>query len=115
MENLGVEFKKIIKMIKWWNKQHSDYMESGIHIEVIGLYALTGFFDSFSWNVYKYFETAARVAQSPLWHELSFADQYLIDRPSWRPEVVKRLESVRDKALALGMRLMEKTTTTPGR
>lgn len=95
--SFGIEFKKIIKMIKWWNKQHSDYMES-YHIEVIAHKAFETKFDSFSWDLFRYFSIAAELAASPLWYEWSYADQYLQDRPTWRPEVVMRLERARDKA-----------------
>lgn len=95
----GAEFKKIIKMIKWWNKQHSDYLAS-YHIEVMALRSLIHTFEDFSWGILQYFDAAATLAASPLWHEWSYADQYLIDRPGWRPEAVKRLETARDKARA---------------
>lgn len=95
----GTEFKKIIKMIKWWNKQHGDYLES-YHIEVMALRSLNYIFNDFSWGILQYFDAAASLAATPLWYGWSFADQYLIDRPAWRPEAVKRLETARDKARA---------------
>lgn len=93
----GASFKKLVKMIKWWNHQHSSLLQS-YHIEVMALKICSGPLNDFSWDVYCYFKEAATLAESYLWHDGSFADDYL----DWqsRPEVVKRLCTARDKALS---------------
>jgi hypothetical protein len=53
----GEEFKKIIKMIKWWNHQHSSLLQS-FHIEVIALNSLKGMFDNYSWDIFQFFDKA---------------------------------------------------------
>lgn len=93
----GDQFKKIIKMMKWWNKQHSDYMEA-YHIEVLALNALKGTFTTYPWEVYRFFDNAYDQCQSYLWYDLSFADNYLTGRPNQRQEILKRLATARDKA-----------------
>jgi hypothetical protein len=47
-QSFGVEFKRIIKMIKWWNWLHGNYLQS-YHIERIALDALTGGFSDYPW------------------------------------------------------------------
>jgi hypothetical protein len=95
-QSFGDQFKKIVKMIKWWNHQHSSLLE-GYHIEVLALRALTGSFSDYPWNIYRFFESACTLVGSPLWHKGSFADGYLSSDDS-RSEIVKRLETARDKS-----------------
>lgn len=91
----GPSFRKIIKMVKWWNHKHSDYLQS-FHIEVMALRALTSGLSDLSWDVFTYFKEAATLIQSSLWHESGTVDDYL----TWadREEARKRLETARDLA-----------------
>jgi hypothetical protein len=82
-------------MIKQWNKEHSDFLES-FHIEVMAIRAFSGDISDYPWSVFQYFDHAAKLASSPLEYEDGYADSYL-DREQ-RGEVVKRLETARDKA-----------------
>ncbi len=92
----GPEFRRIIKMIKWWNLQHSGFLQS-YHIEVLALNILTGSFSDYPWNIYQFFKDAHALVQSELWYEDSFVDTYL---DYWdRQKALKRLETARDKAL----------------
>ena len=93
----GKELRHLIKMFKWWNKQHSDLMES-YHIEVIALEALTGVFSEYTWAMFRLFERAHTLSQSALWHNNGYADQYLIGDYNKRQEIVKRLATATDKA-----------------
>ncbi len=94
-KSFGVEFKRIIKMIKWWNHQHSSYLQS-YHIEVLALHALVGKFNSYSWDVYKFFDSAIGLVDSPLYHHVGYVDAYL----DWnkRQEAIKRLTTARELA-----------------
>jgi hypothetical protein len=96
-KSFGEEFKKIIKMVKWWNHYHSELMQS-YHIEVLAYRALTDYFLNFPWAMYRFFEEAAKLAESPLYYEGDFADKYLFDDYATRAEIVKRLSTARDKA-----------------
>jgi len=91
----GESFKRIVKMIKWWNHQHSSFLQS-FHIEVIALKALNGKLSDYPWDVFQYFEKAAELVKSPLWHEGDYIDNYL--DYTKREEAVKRLETARDKS-----------------
>ncbi len=91
----GESFKRIIKMIKWWNHQHSSLLQS-FHIEVIALNVFLSELSDYSWDVYQYFDKAVKIAQFPLWHEGGYIDEYLDYNK--REEVVGRLETARDKA-----------------
>lgn len=94
-EECGLEFKRIIKMIKWWNHQHSGLLQS-FHIETMAIKTFSGTITDYPWYVYRYFDNAAILAGSPLWYETGFADAYLDS--TTRNEVVKRLETAREKA-----------------
>jgi hypothetical protein len=93
----GDKFRAIIRMIKQWNKEHSDFLES-FHIEVMAIRIFSGDISEYSWSVFQYFDHGAKLASSPLEYEDGYADSYL-DREQ-REEVVKRLETARDKARA---------------
>lgn len=93
--SFGVEFKRIVKMIKWWNKQHSDLMQS-YHIEVLAWHICTGRFGDYPWDVYQFFDKAYNLTASPLQYEGGYADGYLDDKT--RQEVRNRLLTARDKA-----------------
>jgi hypothetical protein len=93
----GPEFRRIVRMIKWWNRQHSTYLQS-YHIEVLALEIVQGSFSDYPWNVYQFFNEAHSRVQSHLWYESAFVDDYL----SWndRQEALKRLETAKGKALS---------------
>ena len=93
----GSEFKKIIKMIKWWNLRHSSLLRS-YHIEAIALNVLDGKFSDYSWEVLQFFDKACQLIKGPLWHETGLADDYL----DWegRQEILKRLSRASEKATA---------------
>jgi hypothetical protein len=90
----GVAFKRIVKMIKWWNHQHSSLLQS-YHIEVMALHAFSGKLKDYSWDVFHFFKEASTLASSSLWHDISYADAYLDSEK--RKQVVKRLETAKDK------------------
>lgn len=89
----GPSFRKIIKMIKWWNHKHSEYLQS-YHIEVMALRIFSSMLNDLSWDVFSYFNAATDLIQSNLWHEGSQVDAYL----SWsdRHEASKRLENAKN-------------------
>lgn len=91
----GIEFKRIIKMIKWWNHKHGEYLES-YHIEVLALHALVGSFTTYPWEIYYFFSEAAKLLVKPLWHDLAYVDEYL--GANARQLAVDRLVTARDKA-----------------
>jgi hypothetical protein len=72
----GPQFKRIIKMIKWWNHQHSSILQS-YHIEVLALNALTGSFSDYSWGIFQFFDKAVSLVNSPLYHNVGIVDSYL--------------------------------------
>lgn len=97
--DFGDQFKKLIKMMKYWNRQHSALMKS-YHIEVLALKILGGRkFDSYSWDVYSFFNEAVELTQSLLWHNGENVDDYLYLQFEKRQEILKRLTTARDKAL----------------
>ena len=97
--DFGDQFKKIIKMLKYWNRQHSALMKS-YHIEVLALKIFgSRAFDSYSWDIYSFFKEAVELTQSLLWHNGKNVDDYLYLQPEKRQEILKRLIAARDKAL----------------
>lgn len=79
----GANFRKVIKMIKHWNRRQAIKMQS-YHIEVIALDLSTSW-DEYSWPIYKWFE-AAQSAAHFCWH----AGQDVADYLSWeQAELVK--------------------------
>ncbi len=86
----GFNFRRIIKMIKHWNKVHSDYLQS-YHIEVLAQKVFDTNLDDTPWHVFQFFEKARPLLTTNLWHELGYADNYL----SWsdRQEVLKRFDT----------------------
>jgi hypothetical protein len=91
----GERFRPIIRMIKQWNKEHSDLLES-FHIEVMAIAIFIGNIDEYTWHTYRFFDEAVKLASGSLAYEDGYADDYL-DSAN-RKEVVKRLETARDKA-----------------
>jgi hypothetical protein len=91
----GPNFRKALKMVKWWNKAHSDYMQS-YHIEVAALHAWTHAIDDLSWALFTWFDKAFEVVKSPLFHDRGIVDGYL--NYNSRQELLKRLESAKTLA-----------------
>jgi hypothetical protein len=94
-KSFGQEFKRIIKMVKWWNKRHSDLLQS-FHLEILAYYSLTGAFSEYSWNIRMFFDNAAKFINQPLKHRFGNVDDYL--SYSNRQEAQKRLETAKDQA-----------------
>lgn len=94
-QNFGEEFKRLVKMIKWWNKQHSDIMQS-YHIEILGLEICTGKFSDYPWNVYQFFDKAYDLTEELLYHNDTCADYYLTEVS--RNELRKHLDTAREMA-----------------
>ncbi len=94
----GQNFKRIVKMVKWWNHQHSSLLQS-YHIEVLALKIYDGkTLSDYSWEVYRFFDKAYDLTNSYLIHEGVIVDDYL--HYEKRPEVRKRLKTARDTALS---------------
>jgi hypothetical protein len=91
----GDIFKKIIKMIKWWNHQHSSLLQS-YHIEVMAINMFQGMLSDFPWQIYQYFDKAIGLVGSSLWYELSYVDSYLDSGK--RLAALDRLKAARDKS-----------------
>ena len=91
----GIAFKRIVKMIKWWNHKHSSLLQS-FHIEVMALQAFNIKLEDYSWDVFQFFKEACKLANSQLWHDDAYIDAYM----DWktRQEVVKRLATAAYKA-----------------
>lgn len=91
----GNNFRRIIKMIKHWNRIHSDYLQS-YHIEVLAIKVLTGNLDDTSWHVFQFFDNARKLLENPLYYDTGLADTYL----SWpdRQEVLKRFDTAITKS-----------------
>lgn len=86
----GCNFRRIIKMIKHWNRIHGNYLQS-YHIEALALRVFSGNIDDTSWNVFQFFDMARPLLVGSLWYDTGFADAYL----SWsdRLEVLKRFDT----------------------
>jgi len=91
----GNNFRRIIKMIKHWNRIHSDYLQS-YHIEVLALNVFSGNLDDTPWCVFQFFSAARKLLEGPLWYDTGLADDYL----SWvdRAEVLRRFDTAIDKS-----------------
>ncbi len=93
----GPAFKRIVKMIKWWNHQHSSLLQS-FHIEVMALRIFSSKLEDYPWDVFQFFDKVVPLASSPLLHAAAYVDAYL-DRQT-RQQVLNRLKTARDKARA---------------
>jgi hypothetical protein len=91
----GHRFRPVIRMIKQWNKEHSDVLES-FHIEVLAIRIFAGDISDFPWAVFQFFDHAVGLTSSLLAYEGGYADDYLDSYR--RKEVIKQLETARDKA-----------------
>lgn len=90
---VGTKFRRLITMMKWWNKKHSSYLQS-YHIEVMALKIFDSEVDDYSWGMHQFFDKAVELTSSYLWHEGSFVDDYL-DYNS-RAEIIKRLSTAKE-------------------
>jgi hypothetical protein len=101
VRSFGGEFRKIIKLMKWWNHTHGDYLES-YHIEALAVESLTGVFSEWAWDVCDLFDKMNNSISScnlllPCFsYQGSYADAYL--RSSDRTEVSKRLLTAKNNA-----------------
>jgi hypothetical protein len=86
----GYNFRRIIKMIKHWNKGHSDYLQS-YHIEVLALNVFDTNLDDTAWHVFQFFDKAKPLLASHLYYQTGFVDIYL--NYADRQEVLKRIDS----------------------
>jgi hypothetical protein len=86
----GPNFRRIVKMIKHWNRIHSDYLQS-YHIEVLAIKLFNTDLSDTPWQVFQFFNNAKTLLESYLWYETNFVDNYL----SWsdRQEVLKRFDT----------------------
>jgi hypothetical protein len=91
----GPLFRQLIKMMKHWSSEHGDYLQS-YHLEVMALRALTGALNDAPWDAFQFFDGVHTMIQTPLWHDGSFADDYL--NYSDRDAVRNRLEAAVAKA-----------------
>ena len=92
----GINLRRVIKMLKHWNKGHSDYLQS-YHIEVMALKTFTSSMSDISYDMYKFFEGCYNLTASNLWNNWGYADQYL--SATDRDEARKRLKGAMEKAL----------------
>lgn len=93
----GDNFRRIIKMIKHWNKIHGDYLSS-YHIEVLAINVLDGNLDDISWDVFQFFNKSRPILASPLWYDTGFADDYLSITD--RLEALKRIDTAIENSRA---------------
>jgi Second Messenger Oligonucleotide or Dinucleotide Synthetase domain len=84
----GPHFRKVMKMVKWWNQNHSAMLQS-FHMEVIALNAFTSPMTDLPWNVLSYFQKAVALAASSLSYDGANVDDYLTPLARW--DVVRRL------------------------
>ncbi|AUH70624.1 nucleotidyltransferase [Legionella sainthelensi] len=91
----GENFRKLITMIKHWNKTHGSYLQS-YHIEALCLETFYVPMKDLSWEIFTFFDTASKLIDRYLWYEGDVVDNYL--NYETRQEVKRRLESARDKA-----------------
>jgi len=107
----GHNFRRIIKMIKHWNKIHSNYLQS-YHIEVLALKVFDSNLNNTSWSVFQFFEKARPLLASTLWYELGFVDDYL----TWsdREDALKRLDTAIEKSRLAWHRTYDKNDDHKG-
>jgi len=92
----GQNFRRVITMIKYWNRKHGKYLQS-YHIEVLAINIYTGAMGDTAWDIYTFFNKALELVSNNLWYEGAYVDSYL----TWnsRQEALKRLETAKDKSL----------------
>lgn len=91
----GSNFRRIIKMIKHWNRFHGDFLSS-YHIEVLAVKVFSGYLGDTPWYIFQFFVEALKLLRGPLWYDTGFADDYL----SWadRQEVLKRFDKAVERS-----------------
>jgi hypothetical protein len=79
-EAQGSGFKRMVKMLKEWNRVHGVPLQS-FHLEVLALQALQtyGFEDDddHTWPLFQFFEQATPLLREYLWYDEGWADDYL--------------------------------------
>lgn len=97
VQEYGPEFRRVIKLVKYWNLQHGEFLSS-YHIEQLALNLLRGSFQNYPWELSQFFKGAKQlVSTGYLWDGFGYADSYL--DYSNRQESVKRLNTAASKAL----------------
>lgn len=86
----GANFRKVIKMIKSWNRNHGDYLQS-YHIEVLALRIFNSAMTNITWDIFSFFDNARPLLVSAIYHDTGFVDDYLTY--SDRQEVLKRFDT----------------------
>ena len=94
-ETCGYRFLPLVRMLKQWNRAHSELMSS-YHIEVLALSAFDSTIDDYPWAVYQFFERAVALAARSLPYAGAYADDYL--DAATRRQVVQRLQVAKDRA-----------------
>lgn len=97
ISGLTLEGRQLIRMVKAWNHSHSEYARS-FHLETLALGG-TVVTNDWPWEVYQYFERAAKSIDSPLHHpdgRNGRVDDYL-DYYS-RSELKKRFSAACDRS-----------------
>jgi len=86
----GYMFRRLIKMMKHWSRNHSDYLQS-YHIEVLALNTISGMQDDLTWNILQFWTEARKLLEGCLYYDTGLADDYL----SWpdRQEALKRFDT----------------------
>ena len=102
----GTNFRRIIKMIKWWNLIHGDYLQS-YHIEVLALKVLGSDLSDTPWHAFRFFKSARELLGSRLRYGPGYADDYLDDMD--RIEVIQRFDSAIDKSRSAWSRTYDGT------
>ena len=91
----GYNFRRIIKMVKHWNRIHSEYLQS-YHIEALALRVFDSNLDDTPWNIFHFFEKARPLLTSKLLYDTGYVDDYLTY--SDRQEILKRFDTAIEKS-----------------
>jgi len=91
----GPNFRKIIKMIKHWNRRSGDYLQS-YHIEVLALTVFNVDLQDLPWQILHFFSAARPLLTSTLFYDVGIVDNYL--SVADRLQVLSRFDAARDKA-----------------
>ena len=91
----GPNFRRIIKMLKHWNRGHSDYLQS-YHIEVLALRIFSGTLGNIGWDLTEFFNKARGLVAEPLYYGSAFVDNYLSTLD--RAEILKRLQTAYEQS-----------------
>jgi hypothetical protein len=85
----GFRFLDIVRMLKWWNLKHGQYLQS-FHIEAMAVEFASFDISEYGWEISRLFDAAAESIKDYNSPE-NYAEEYLTYKT--RPEVVKRLEA----------------------